>query len=146
MKLSEHFTLEELTESAKARALRLDNTPNEVEQAKLARLCNSVLEVIRKEYGYPIKITSGFRSAKVNAAVGGSKTSQHLKGEAADMKAIKTSNKQLFDVVARLVKEKKLQVGQLIWEYGTKKEPAWVHVSLPRMNKSNNQILYLGVK
>ncbi|MBR1467331.1 MAG: DUF882 domain-containing protein [Bacteroidaceae bacterium] len=146
MKLSEHFTLEELTRSDTAKAKKLDNTPDATVLGKLSKLCNELLEVVRKEYGYPIKVTSGYRSPKVNAAVGGAKTSQHMYGEAADLKAIKTTNKQLFDVIAKLIKDKKIQCGQLIWEYGTKKEPGWVHLSLPRTNKPNNQILYLGVK
>ena len=140
-KLSEHFTLEELTYTSK----KFDNTPNNATLARLSKLCE-LLEVVRREYGYPIKITSGYRSPKVNAAVGGAKTSQHLYGEAADMKAIKTTNKELFDVVVKLIKEKKIQCGQCIWEYGTKKEPGWIHLSLMRSNKPNNQILYLGVK
>lgn len=146
MKLSEHFTLEEMTYSQTAITKKIDNTPNAATLARLSKLCNELLEVVRKEYGYPIKVTSGYRSPKVNAAVGGAKTSQHMYGEAADLKAIKTTNKQLFDVIAKLIKDKKIQCGQLIWEYGTKKEPAWVHLSLQRANKPNNQILYLGVK
>lgn len=146
MKLSEHFTLQELTFSSTAVAKKLDNTPSEAVLANLSKLSNGLLEVVRKAYGHPIKITSGYRSPKVNSAVGGSKTSQHLTGEAADMKAIGTTNKELFDVIVKLIKDRKILCGQLIWEYGTKKEPGWIHLSLPRKNKPNNQILYLGVK
>ena len=146
MKLTEHFTLEELIASSTAKAKGIDNTPNEEEQAHLLQLCQQILEPIRKIYGQPIKVTSAFRCKKLNTAVGGAKTSQHLTGCAADIKATKTTNAVLFHCIKQLIEQKKIFVGQLIWEYGTKNEPNWVHVSMPRVGKPNNQILYLYKK
>ena len=76
----------------------------------------------------------------LNKAVGGSKTSQHLLGQAADIKASQNENKALFQLIEKMVKDGEIQVGQLIDEYGYK----WIHVSLPRTNKPNNQILHLS--
>ena len=59
--------------------------------------------------------------------------------------AVELSDEEV-DILVKLIKEKKIQCGQCIWEYGTKKEPGWIHLSLMRFNKPNNQILYLGVK
>ena len=146
MKLTEHFTLEELTRSDTARVKRMNNTPSVADSANLLKLCQQILEPIREAYGHPIQITSGYRSPKVNAAVGGAKTSQHQKGEAADITCSATSKAQLFHLIKSLIERKKIYVGQLIWEYGSEHEPGWIHISLPRINKPNNQILYLYSK
>ena len=76
----------------------------------------------------------------LNKAVGGSKTSQHLLGQAADIKSSQNENKALFQLIEKMVKAGEIQVGQLIDEYYYK----WIHVSLPRTNKPNNQILHLS--
>lgn len=145
MNITKNFTYEELVRSSTAQAHKIDNVPPTVELGKLQRLCKEVLQPIRDKYGKPIWVSSGYRCPKVNTLVGGSKTSQHMKGEAADIKATKTSNADLFNLIKSMIEKKEIIVGQLIWEYGTKKEPQWVHVSLPR-EKNNNQILYIGVK
>lgn len=143
--LTPHFTLEEMTRSAKATALGIDNTPNESERASLVRLCREILEPIRTKYGRPMNVSSGFRCKKLNAAANGSSTSQHMTGEAADIN-VGADNRKLFDLIADMIDKHEIRVGQLIWEYGTSKNPAWVHISLPRVAKPNNMILYLGVK
>lgn len=146
MKLTEHFSSEELTYSDTAKKLGIDNTVG-ADMNKLGQLAK-MLEVIRAIFNLPLHINSAYRSPKLNAAVNGSKTSQHLVSEAADLRAPNGhTNKELFEGIKKLVETKKLNIGQLIWEYGTKDEPAWVHVSLPRTNgKPNNQILKLGIK
>ena len=146
MKLTEHFTLEELVRSSKAEEMKVNNMEG-VSIDKLKKVAD-LLEVIRAAFGAPIWVSSGYRCKKVNDAVGGSKTSQHLLCEAADIKACKGhTNKELFEKIKSLISSKKIEVGQLIWEYGTKENPAWVHVSLKRTNgKPNNQILTIGVK
>jgi len=143
--LSPHFTLEELTRSSTAQQKGIDNTPSENERANLVRLCRDVLEPLREAYGAPMRITSGFRCKALNKAIGGVSTSQHITGEAADIN-VGADNAKLFRLAARLIQEGKLQVGQLIWEKGTQKNPAWVHVSLPFVYRPNNQILYVGIK
>lgn len=141
MKITNNFTLEELTNSSTAKRLGLDNTPNGQETEKLIRLAKEILQPIRDAWKSPIVINSAFRSEAVNKAVGGSKTSQHKLGEAADITiGSKESNKKLFNFILKMISSKKLNVGQLIDEYNY----SWIHVSLPRTNgKPNNQILHL---
>lgn len=142
MKLTKNFSLEELTFSITAYNHGIINTPNKDAKAYLKRLAVEVLQPIRDAWGQPIKITSGYRCPKLNSMVGGVKTSQHILGQAADIQAINPKdNGKLFALIGTLIKEKKIKVGQLIWEYGTKTCPKWVHVSLPTATKKN-QILY----
>ena len=143
-KLTKNFSLEELIASNTAKVKKIDNTPSEQIKKNLERLAKEVLQPIRDKYGYPITITSGYRCPKLNAAVGGVKNSQHLTGEAADIKCTSTTKAALFKVIKTMIEKKELKVGQLIWEYGTKKEPNWIHVSLPY--KKTNQIIYLYSK
>lgn len=85
MQLSEHFSLEELCKSASASRLHLDNTPGQEELVNLTVLCVNTLEPLRKAWGDSIIVSSGYRSPKVNKAVGGVANSQHLTGQAADI-------------------------------------------------------------
>lgn len=141
MKLSKNFTYEELIASTTASNKGIDNTPNEDQVAQLKLLCEKVLQPIRDKYNHPIIITSGFRCKALNKAVGGSNTSQHMMGQAADIKCTATTKAYLFNLILSMIKSGEIKVGQLIWEYGTKKEPNWIHISLP-YSKVNN-ILYL---
>ena len=118
MKLSNNFTLEELTVTNSG----LPNLPNEKELANLKQLVSKVIQPLRDELDIPITINSGFRSSKVNAKIGGAATSQHCKGEAADLDC--SDNKLLFDTIRT-----KFKFDQLIWENGDDTQPAWVHVS-----------------
>lgn len=139
-RLTQHFTLEELTASSTANAKGIDNTPTKAVVACLTELCEEVLEPLRQAYGKPIHISSGYRSPKLNKAVGGASTSQHLYGQAADITCMTDSvsgNKELFDVAQRLIANGTIKVGQLIDEYGYN----WVHISTP--NKHTNQILHI---
>ena len=139
--ISEHFTLEELIQSPTAQARHIANIPDKAAEANLIRLVKEVLEPIRAAYGHPLHINSGYRGPELNAATGGSKTSQHMLGQAADLSCTATSKAELFRTIKGLIDSGRLKVGQLIWEFGTKQEPAWVHVSLPY--KKVNNILYL---
>ena len=139
-KITKNFTYDELIYSATANRLGLDNTPTPEEKEKLIQLAKTILQPIRDRWGSAIVITSGFRSDAVNKAVGGVKTSQHRKGEAADIKiGSKAQNKALFNLIYKMVKVGDIKVGQLIDEYGY----SWVHVSLPREGKTNNQVLHI---
>ncbi len=84
MRLTPNFTLSEFTHSPTALDLGIDNTPNDDQIACLRSLCQVILEPWRERFG-PLKINSGFRSEKLNRAVGGAPASQHKKGEAADV-------------------------------------------------------------
>jgi hypothetical protein len=143
MKLSKNFTLEELVFSITANNHGINNTPNAEAKTCLKRLAVEVLQPIRDAWGQPIVISSGYRCAKLNTAVGGVKNSQHLLGQAADIKAADPKkNGELFRLIKQMIKDGRINVGQLIWEYGTKTNPKWVHVSLPRVGKQNNQLVY----
>jgi hypothetical protein len=139
-KLSKYFTLEELTYSDTAKKLNINNVPSGEHLIKLKKLANDVLDPIREKYGKPIYVNSGYRCPKLNTAVNGSKTSQHCKGEAADIRC-KGSKAELFRLIESMLKNGEIKVGQLIWEYGTKQEPQWIHVSLPYLRI--NDIRYI---
>ena len=136
MQLTKHFTVEELTRSTAARNLSIDNTPNKSEMANLKLLAETVLEPLREAFGHPIIVNSGFRCAAVNNAVGGVRTSQHMLGQAADIRTLSNTsedNKALFETAASLVRAGKINVGQLIDEYGY----SWVHISTPGKHVNN---------
>ena len=121
MNLTEHFTLEELTASEIGARKGLDNTPNPVAQKNLVRLAN-FLEEVRKVLGKPITINSAYRGPEVNAAVGGTKNSQHMLGCAADIKVPGMNT----DQVCRAIIQSDLQYDQLIREFDS-----WTHISIP---------------
>lgn len=136
-KFTQNFTFEELIASPTANRLGLENTPNQQEKAKLKELAIKILQPIRDKWGGPIVVTSGFRAEKVNKAVGGVPSSQHRLGEAVDLKIGGVAqNKKLFELISQMIKNGEIQVGQLINEYNY----SWIHVSLPRKGKPNNQI------
>lgn len=132
--MAEFFTKSELTRSDTARILKIDNTPTPEASAALDALMWNVLDPIRRMWGKPIIVNSGYRCPKLNAVIGGSATSQHMKGEAADITAgDPTKNKELFDMIAQSA----IPFDQLIDE----KNYRWIHVSY-RPNGRRN-ILHL---
>ena len=141
MRLSESFTLEELTRSVTAKNKGINNYPNNTQLINLRRLAVEVLQPLRNAYGKPIVVTSGLRVPKLNRLVGGAVNSQHQYGEAADITSVSDSpedNKALFDLAEKLVRTGKIKVGQLIDEYGYN----WVHISLPT-SKFSDEILHI---
>lgn len=136
MKLTTNFTLEELISSSIAQLKGIDNIPGEKEINNLKCLCEEILQPIRSKFGKPIKITSGFRSFTLNQAVKGSKTSQHLLGEAADI--VCEDNKALWNLICNMILNHEIIVGQLIDE----RNLSWIHISLPS-SVNRNRILHL---
>ena len=122
MNLSPHFTLYELTRTSSG----LYNGPTIDQIRALTVLCTTLLEPVRNRFG-PVSIHSGYRGPAVNAAIGGSKTSQHMKGEAADFHC---ADARLEDIMRWIVVESGLSYGQVILEGHTKGEPTWIHLSL----------------
>lgn len=120
MKLSDHFTLEELIYSDTARQNRIDNTPTPEAAANLALLAIHVLEPARKDFGKPITISSGYRCPKLNRAVGGVATSQHTKGQAADL--VCSDLRTLYAIIKR-----QDNFDQVLFESNGKSQ--WIHVS-----------------
>ena len=130
--ISKHLTLEELTYSETAIKLGIVNVPNQLQTENLKTLALKVFEPVREHFGVPIHISSGYRIMNLNQALNGSITSQHCKGEAIDidMKGDKVSNAQIFHWI-----KDNLKYDQLIWEFGDKKNPDWVHVSYTKENR-----------
>ena len=126
MNLSANFTLKELTKSDTATRLGLDNTPDEATIENLKLLCQEVLQPIREHFGKSVTVNSGFRSPESNAAVNGSKTSDHCKGMAADIEIVGVPNPELAQWIMD-----NLDYTQLILEFYTQGQPnsGWVHVS-----------------
>ena len=138
MNLSKNFTLSELTYSNAADSYNIENTPGRIELENLKKLCHEVLQPIRDKFGKSIYVNSGYRNPKVNRLVGGSSSSQHIKGEASDITVgSKDGNKKLFDMIVQMIENKEITVGQLIDE----KDYKWIHISLPY--RKVNQILHL---
>ena len=110
-----YFTMQELTASATAKRKCIDNTPDAQAKANLTALVTNVLDPLRERWGSPIVVTSGYRSVKLNRAVGGASRSQHCKGQAVDIRTVsdtKKDNKKLFE----LMKSSGLPFDQLIDE------------------------------
>lgn len=126
MQLTNNFSLKELTVSDTATRLGLDNTPNETVTANLKTLAEKILQPVREHYGKSVKVNSGYRAPEVNAAVGGSKTSDHCKGQAADIEINGVANGDLAKYIAENFK-----FTQVILEFYTQGIPdsGWVHVS-----------------
>lgn len=136
-KLSEHFTLSEFCRSDTATRLGLTNNPTTPQQMEaMIALCKNILEPLRVHLGKPVRINSGFRSPKVNKAVGGAKNSQHMKGEAADIECDHMQNDELVAVIMDL----ELPYDQLILEHCDPNVPfsGWVHVSHSLYNRKQN--------
>lgn len=124
MKLTEHFTLAEFVRSETADRKHIDNTPTHEVIDNLRALCRDVLEPARVAFGAPIYITSGYRCPALNKAVGGKPTSQHLRGEAADLQVRGVENlRKLY----RLIKDHGV-FDQLLYETN-KAGVRWIHVS-----------------
>ena len=128
--MGKYFTINELTKSSTAQRLHINNNPTQEVKDNLNKLIDNVLDPLRELYGKPIIVNSGYRCTKLNKASGGAKNSQHLVGQASDIRTVyntKESNKELFD----LIKNSKLPFDQLINEY----DYNWVHVSYSPRNR-----------
>jgi zinc D-Ala-D-Ala carboxypeptidase len=137
MNLTKNFTLEEMTKSETALRYDIDNTPNEQEISAMKLLAEKVLQPVRDHFGKGVKVNSGFRNQDVNQKVGGSRNSDHIRGQAADIEIPGIPNAEL----AEWIKDN-LEFNQLILEFYTPGVPdsGWVHVSyIPEANR--NQVL-----
>jgi len=149
MNLTANFTLSELTKSETALRHGMDNTPGETEIANLKTLAEKVLQPVREHYQKGVKVNSGYRAPEVNQKVGGSRTSDHCKGQAADIEIPGVANADLAQWITE-----NLEFTQVILEFYTQGIPdsGWVHVSYDPQNlkkqaltavKQNGKTVYL---
>jgi hypothetical protein len=124
--ISKHISYKEATHSATALRRDLDNTPNDEQLKCMEEVAENLFEPLRKWVGGPIKVNSFFRGEPVNTAIGGSKKSQHMKGQAIDIDdtfGYKT-NAEMYHYI-----KDNLDFDQMIWEFGDDKNPNWIHIS-----------------
>jgi len=138
--ISKNLTLQEVITSQTAIRLNIKNVPTSKEIENLKYIAEKIFQPIRAHFDVPIRISSGYRSKELNKAVGGSKNSQHITGQALDIQGTNgVKNSQIFEYI-----KKYLIFDQLIWEFGDDKEPAWVHVSLSKNEPNRGNILVIG--
>ena len=140
MKITKNFNLEEFEKSDTAQRKGIDNSIPADLIPNLKALCENVLQPLRDAVGVPVKISSGYRCPALNKAVKGSATSQHMKGEAADIVIPdKKTGLQWFEWMRT-----HLTYNQLIWETNSK-GGSWIHVGYKRTGKNKMQVLSMKV-
>ena len=142
IRVSKNFALSEMVKSATAVRLNVDNSPSSIHLVNLTHLAIHILQPVRDQFGV-ITINSGYRSPTLNAKVGGSKTSQHCNGQAADFESFSTPNPDLAKWIA-----KNLEFDQLILEFYDGKDPnsGWVHCSYNLMGNRKKIMTALKTK
>jgi len=142
IRLSKNFALSEMVKSATAERLNVDNSPSDIHLVNLTHLAIHILQPVRDEFGV-ITINSGYRSPALNAKVGGSKTSQHCNGQAADFESFSTPNPDLAKWIAN-----NLEFDQLILEFydGVNPNSGWVHCSYNLMGNRRKILTALKTK
>jgi zinc D-Ala-D-Ala carboxypeptidase len=127
MMLSKNLSLVEVMKSATAIKHGIANEPSSQHLTNLKAVATNIFQPCRDYFGKPLAVTSGYRSPKLNELIGGSKRSQHSKGEALDLDAQVYggfTNAELFHYI-----KDNLDFDQLIWEFGNDEEPDWIHCS-----------------
>lgn len=144
IRLSPNFLLSELLTTKQSAYAALNSRPPPAVVEALTALCVTLLEPIRLHFGRPVIITSGYRCPRLNTAIGGSETSQHMRGEAADLHV---PGVPLADVWG-WVRASDLPYGQLILEGHSPAVPSWLHLSLGepyrQLARSRQALLYDG--
>ena len=138
MKISKHISYKEGVKSNTATRLGLDNTPGDYELGNMTLIAERLFEPLRAWVGGPVKINSFYRSKELNLAIGGSQRSQHCEGRAIDLDdtfGYKT-NAEMFHHI-----KENLNFDQMIWEFGSDKNPDWVHISYVSEDQNRNRCL-----
>ncbi len=132
--------MSEVIRSESAKRLGIKNIPTDEHTANLKVIAENIFEPIRQNFRVPIRISSAYRSAALNRAIGGATNSQHSIGEAIDIdmdgNPHGVTNKQIFDYI-----KNNLNFDQLIWEFGDNKNPDWIHVSYKAKGNQRKQVL-----
>ena len=138
MKISDHITYAEAIHSNTAKRRGIDNTPNPTQVENMKLTAEKIFEPLRKFVGGPIKVNSFFRSPELNTKIGGSKTSQHCKGQAIDIDDVfgYKTNAEMYNWI-----KENLDFDQMIWEFGTDMNPNWVHISYVSEEDNRNRCL-----
>ena len=134
---SKNFSKQEMRYSRTAHKNNIENYPPAYADKNLSKLCKTILQPIRDKWGKAIIVTSGYRSIALNKFIGGSKTSQHTKGEAADiLPSLPEDYDKLKDLIIQMIENGEITVGQLLIErkYNTR----WLHISLPTEKHKND--------
>ena len=136
--ISKHISYNEGVYSITATRLGINNTPNDEQLENMELIAEKVFEPLREFVGGPIKVNSFFRSPELNTAIGGSKTSQHCKGQAMDIDDTfgKATNAEMYHWI-----KENLNFDQMIWEFGDDDNPAWVHISYVSEEENRNRCL-----
>jgi len=136
--ISRHISDKESVYSRTALRLEIKNKPNKQQLNNMVELAENIFEPLRTYANGPIKINSFFRSPDLNKAIGGSGKSQHCNGQAIDLDDTfkHLTNAEMY----RFIKEN-LDFDQIIWEFGTDKNPDWVHVSYVSPQENRNRCL-----
>ena len=138
MRISKHISYKEAVHSATAKRRGIENVPNEDQLDNMFKVAEFIFEPLRMYVGGAIKITSFFRSKELNAAIGGSKKSQHCKGQAIDIDDVfgHKTNYEMFQYI-----RENLDFDQLIYEFGSNDNPDWVHCSYVSKRENRNRVL-----
>ena len=134
MRLSKHFTLQELIKSSTAERKGINNVPESAEIESLRLVCDNILEPVRQHFGVPMVPSSGYRCLELNRAIGSGDSSQHVKGQAVDFEIPGLANQVLANWIMENV-----DYDQLILEFYRQEDPnsGWVHCSY--VNKEENR-------
>ena len=137
-RISKNISYKESIHSQTAKRKGIENTPNEEQLASMFTIAEMIFQPLRAWVGGPIKINSFFRSPELNSAIGGSKSSQHCKGQAMDLDDVygHKTNAEMFMYI-----RENLNFDQLIWEFGDDKNPNWIHVSYVDAQENRNRCL-----
>lgn len=134
--ISKYCTYGEAIRSDTAARLGIANTPNDEQIAAMRYVATEVFDAVREHFGVPLFVSSFFRSPELNVAtLGASRTSQHQRGEAIDMVIIGRCA-EIFNWI-----KNNLEFDQLIWEFGSDVEPAWVHCSKVNYRQNKKEVL-----
>ncbi len=137
-KISKHISYKEAVKSNTAMRLNIDNTPGAYEITNMNGIAHNIFEPLREWVGGPIKINSFFRCVELNKAIGGSSKSQHCQGRAIDIDDTygHKTNAEMYEWI-----KENLDFDQMIWEFGTEKNPDWVHISYVNPDENRNRCL-----
>ena len=138
MAISQHVSYKEGVYSNTATRRGIDNTPGDDQLHFMEIIADEIFEPLREYVGGPIKINSFYRSPELNTAIGGSKISQHCKGQAMDIDDTfgKMTNAEMYHWI-----KENLDFDQMIWEFGDDDNPNWVHVSYVSAEENRNRCL-----